>query len=315
MRITKSANDPLDNRRLHAGAFVFGRTKTYKTVDGKIHIEELPQEQWQVVIRDAHEGYISWEEYQAHLQQLAANSQAYSPQRLSPPREGPALLQGLVICGRCGERMTVRYHQRGGQRIVPDYICQREAIARGERPCQRIPGRDLDAAVAELLLAVVTPQTLALTLAIQDEVVTRAAEAQRLRQMQVERAQYEANLAQRRYLRVDPDNRLVADVLEAEWNAKLRALEQARAEAERQQQQDQAVLGDAERQAIGKLASDLPRLWRDERTPNRERKRIVQLLIEDVTLRIGVWTKWGYSRRLEAGSIGSLPQATYRNRY
>jgi hypothetical protein len=219
-----------------------------------------------------------------HLAQLAANSQAYTPQRLRPPREGPALLQGLVLCGRCGERMTVRYHQRGGQRIVPDYLCQRAGIARGVSPCQRVPGRDLDRAIADILVEVVTPETIALTLAVQDALVARAAEAARLRQLQVERAQYEAELAQRRYLRVDPDNRLVADVLEAEWNAKLRALAEAREAAEQHQQQDQLRLSAAEQETIMELPQHLTHFWHDPRTTDRERKRIVRLLIEDVTV-------------------------------
>jgi DNA invertase Pin-like site-specific DNA recombinase len=268
----------------YAGAFVFGRTRTSKTVEGTIRITSLPREQWQVVVRDAHVGYLSWEAYEMHLTQLAANSQAYTPQRLRPPREGPALLQGLVLCGRCGERMTVRYHQRGGQRIVPDYLCQRVGIARGESPCQRVPGRDLDRAIAHVLVEVVTPETIGLTLAVQDELVARTAEAARLRQLQVERAQYEADLAQRRYLRVDPENRLVADVLEAEWNAKLRALAEARDTAERQHHQDQARLSATERETMLALPQELTRFWHDSRTTDRARKRVVRLLIEDVTV-------------------------------
>jgi DNA invertase Pin-like site-specific DNA recombinase len=268
----------------YAGAFVFGRTRTSKTLDGKIHIASLPREQWQVVVHNAHAGYISWEAYETHLTQLAANSQAYTPKRLHPPREGPALLQGLVLCGRCGERMTVRYHQRGGRRIVPDYLCQRAGIARGEPPCQRVPGRDLDRAIANVLVEVVTPETVALTLAVQDELVARAAEAARLRQLQVERAQYEAALAQRRYLRVDPENRLVADVLEAEWNAKLRALAEVREAAEQQHQRDQTRLSAAERETMLDLPRDFTSFWRDPRTTARERKRVVRLLIEDVTV-------------------------------
>ncbi|MDP9373798.1 MAG: recombinase family protein [Chloroflexota bacterium] len=187
----------------YAGADVFGRTRTWKTADGKTHITALPREQWQVVVRDAHVGYITWDEYEAHLAQLAANRQAYVPARLRPPREGPALLQGLALCGRCGTRMTVRYHQRAGQRIVPDYVCQRAGLAQGLPPCQRLLGREVDAAVGDLLLAVVTPEAIAATLAIHDELRARAAEAARLRQQQVERARYEADLAHRRYLRVD----------------------------------------------------------------------------------------------------------------
>jgi hypothetical protein len=113
----------------YTGTFIFGRTRTSKTVEGKSHIAALPREQWQVVVREAHVGYMSWEAYERHLTPLATNSQAYTPQRLRTPWEGQALLQGLVLCGRCGERMTVRYHQRGGRRIVPDYLCQRAGIA------------------------------------------------------------------------------------------------------------------------------------------------------------------------------------------
>ena len=107
---------------------------------------------------ERHVGYISWEDYERNEAQLALNSQAYAPERFSPPREGPALLQGLIICGRCGERMTVRYHQRRGQRIVPDYLCQHKRIEQGEPPCQRIPGSDLDRAIGALLMERVTPK-------------------------------------------------------------------------------------------------------------------------------------------------------------
>jgi hypothetical protein len=196
----------------YAGAYVFGRTRTTKTADGKVHIQDVPRAQWDTLVLNAHVGYITWEDYERNEAQLAMNSQAYAPERFSPPREGPALLQGLIICGKCGERMTVRSHQRGGQRIVPDYLCQRKSIEQGESPCQRIPGSALDRAIGTLLIECVTPQALALTIAVQDELVQRADEAQRLRHLQVERAQYEADLAQRRYLKVDPDNRLVATV-------------------------------------------------------------------------------------------------------
>jgi DNA invertase Pin-like site-specific DNA recombinase len=268
----------------YAGAFVYGRTRTSKTAAGKIHIECLPREDWQVVVREAHAGYITWEEFEAHLAQLMANSQAYTPKRLNPPREGPALLQGLVICGRCGERMTVRYHQRGGQRIVPDYVCQRAAVNRGEPVCQRFLGRDLDAAIAQLLQAVVTPEAIATSLMIQDELVAQAEAAERLRQLNVQRAQYEADLAQRRYNRVDPANRLVADVLETEWNAKLRVLAEARDTAEAQRQWDQLRPSAAERAALQTLPSDFARFWRDPLTTDRDRKRLIRRLIEDVTV-------------------------------
>ena len=106
------------------------RTRTTKTADGKVHIEDVPRSEWVVLMKDVHVGYISWEDYERNEAQLAMNSPGLAPERFSPPREGPALLQGLILCGRCGERMTVRYHQRAGSRIVPDYLCATYALSR-----------------------------------------------------------------------------------------------------------------------------------------------------------------------------------------
>jgi len=268
----------------YTGAFVYGRTRTRKTVAGRITIESIPRPQWDTFIPAAHSGYISWEEYEQNQKQLHENAQANGADRLkSPPREGPALLQGLILCGRCGNRMTVRYHSRNGS-LQPDYLCQSRTIQQAEPICQSIPGAGIDQTIGELLVEVVTPVTLDVALAVQQELQSRLEEADRLRQQQVERARYEAELSQRRYMRVDPANRLVADSLEADWNHKLRFLAEAQEEYQRQREQDQRVLSDQQRAAISSLAADFPRLWRDPHTPQRERKRMVRLLLEDVTL-------------------------------
>lgn len=275
--------DVLHNPR-YAGAFVFGRTKTAKTVEGHVRVRVLPREEWFALLPGAHPGYISWEEYEEHLRRLRENAQAQGcDRRPSPPREGPALLQGLAICGRCGERMGLHYHQRRG-RLVPDYVCQQQTLQQGRAPCQRIPGAAVDAAIGALLVQRMTPLAVDVALAVQAELATRADEARRLRQQQVEAARYDAELAQRRFLRVDPDNRLVADVLEAEWNAKLRALATAQEEVERQRQQDEQEVSAQQQAAVRALTLDFPRLWTDPRTADRERKRMVRLLVEDVTL-------------------------------
>ena len=180
--------------------------------------------------------------------------------------------------------MTVRYHQRGGQRIVPDYLCAHKSIERGEPPCQRIPGAGLDRAIGALLVEHVTPEVVALTIEVQDELVNRAAEAQRLRHLQVERAHYEADLAHRRYLKVDPDNRLVATVLEAEWNTKLRELEEARAIEAQYNQSDQHQVSAQEREETGEVPERFRQFWNDPKTTVRQRKRAVRLVIEDVTV-------------------------------
>jgi DNA invertase Pin-like site-specific DNA recombinase len=244
------ALNTLHNPR-YAGAFFYGRTHSYKTADGRRHIDTLPQEEWRVLVRDAHPGYIDWAEYEDNLRRLAANAQLHGKERrASPPREGPALLQGLVLCGRCGERMTVRYHHRRGQE-APQYVCQRAGIAHGQPLCQSVPGTALDAAIGELLVGMVSPLSLEVALAVQQELRSRVEEAARLRQQQVEQARYQAELAQRRFLQVDPANRLVASVLEAEWNERLRVLAQAQEEAERHSSMDRHVLSAEERRARG----------------------------------------------------------------
>src|SRR2546425_8718253 len=271
----------------YAGAFCLGRTRTPNQLDGSHHTQAVPQDQWQFLLRDAHVGYITWEEYEANLRQLQQNRPAYGEDRRhGPAREGPALLQGLVICGRCGQRMTLRYYERKkGTRLYPEYLCQREQIEQaGETLCQQVLGAGLDAAIAELLLAQLTPLAIDTSMQVYEELHLQAQEAQRLRDQQVERARYAAELAQRRFLRVDPENRLVADVLEADWNARLRELAQVQEEAQRQSEVEQRKLSALERQAIADLIDDFPRVWKDERTSDRDRKRMVRLLVEDVTV-------------------------------
>jgi DNA invertase Pin-like site-specific DNA recombinase len=267
----------------YAGAFVYGRRRTRKTADGGESCRIVPRDQW-ILLPGVHPGYISWEEYEENQRRLRENAQARGHDRgKSPPREGPALLQGLVLCGVCGRRMTVRYHSRAGRRI-PDYMCQKEGIEHSEPFCQQINGEQIDRAISDLLVQTMTPMALDVALSVQQEIQARMDEVDRLRRKQVERARYESDLAQRRYMHVDPANRLVADSLEAEWNNKLRALHEAQEEYDRQRQADHATIDQAQWARIAALASDFPRLWQDPKTPDRERKRMVRLILEDVTL-------------------------------
>jgi len=271
----------------YAGAFAWGRSRVRRRPNGRTVCEALPREEWTVLLPSTHEGYIAWEQYEQNLRQLRDNSAAHgSDRRRSPPREGPALLQGLIVCAKCGRRMTVRYHRRR-EHLLPDYVCQREGIERGEPICAHIPGASIDAAIGELLIETVTPVALEVSLAVQEELGAQAEEADRLRKTHVERARYEAELAQRRYMRVDPENRLVADSLEADWNDKLRAVSDAQEEYEHKRDEDKQALDEEQRRRILSLASDFPRLWQDPTVPQRERKRMVRLLLEDVTFHKG----------------------------
>jgi len=267
----------------YTGAFVYGRRRQRQLPNGKTRTSLQPREAWVALIPEAHPGYITWEKYEDNLARLSECAQSRgSERRKSPPREGPALLQGLAICARCGKRMTVRYHARRGE-LLPEYICQRSAIEEGGTCCARVAGEGVDERIGDLLLSTVTPLALEVALAVQGELEGRAAEADAMRAQYVERARQAAEAAQRRYMAVDPDNRLVAANLEADWNAALRALSDAQEEYERQSLSTD-VVSEQDKARIVALASDFPKLWSDLRTPQRERKRMVRLLIEDVTL-------------------------------
>ena len=208
------ALDTLHNPR-YAGAFCFGKSRTWKDPQGRWHCVNLPREQWAILIKDAHPGYISWEEFEENQKRLQHNQQARAIERQSgPPREGPALLQGLVICGKCGGRMTLRYHQRSGC-LSPDYVCQKQRVEECRPLCQNVPGGVVDDALSALIVESISPLALEVALNVQQQLQERLAEADRLRRQVVERAQYEAEQARIRYMRVDPNNRLVADTLEA----------------------------------------------------------------------------------------------------
>jgi DNA invertase Pin-like site-specific DNA recombinase len=280
---------PLDHSRtlevLHnpryAGAFFYGRTRQSHQTH-KYH--KLPREEWIALVRDAHPGYITWDQFEQHQTMLRENAAIHGEdRRRSPPREGPALLQGIVICGKCGLRMTVRYHQSRGT-VRPMYVCQREGIQQGQPICQHISGASLDLAVGDLVLDAVSPLALEMTLAIEHEFQARLEEADAIRRTHLNRVQYEVDLARQRFMRVDPNNRLVADSLEADWNEKLRLLNDAQERYRQQHEADRRALTEDQRARILTLAQDLPRLWHDPATPDRERKRMLRLIIEDVTL-------------------------------
>ena len=267
----------------YAGCFTYGRHGYHQQPGGKVTSRLLPREEWISFIPGAHPGYITLGQYDANRDRLTANAAAHGRDRVTgPPREGSALLQGIIICGRCGGRMTVRYHQRGDQDL-PTYVCQRDGIANGHRICTTIPGHSLDQRIGMLLIETLTPLAIEAALTVQAELQHRADQADALRAAHVERARYHADLARRRYLAVDPANRLVADTLEADWNTSLRAQNQAQEAYDKARQQHPRQLTDAQKARIQQLVTDLPGIWNDPLTPARERKRIARLLLTDVT--------------------------------
>ncbi len=306
-RLTYSRVAWILNCPRYAGAYAYGRSRSRKLPSGQVQRtkKRLPPDQWYAFIPNAHAGYIRWEDFQANQKTLQENATVSRCQRVrTPPREGPALIQGLALCGHCGRHLHVRYYQQHGQ-LYPAYVCGAGATRPGLKLCQHVAGRSIDQAISDLLLETVTPLNVEVALAIQEELQTRYEEVDRLRQQSLQRAHQEAELARRRYLQVDPDNRLVADQLETDWNSKLGSLRVVQAEYEKQKEADQKSLGAEQRQRVLALAADFPKVWQDPNLPNRERKRIARLLLEDVTLRktdkllVQVRFKGGALRTLE----------------
>jgi len=296
--------ETLHNPR-YAGAFVFGRTKVKRNLEGKTQVH-VNKEDWKVLIQDAHVGYISWQTYESNLKQLSENARNHDKNdRKTPPREGSALLQGLVICGKCGCRMTIRYNYKQKE-TFPRYMCQREGIETGQRRCQDLHGKMLDEAIGEVLLETVTPLNSEITFAVQHELQSRFEHAELLRKQHVERAKYEADLARRRFMQVDPDNRLVANTLEGEWNDKLRDHHAVQEEYEKQKQEDYLRFSEEEKNEIKKLIEKFSKVWHDNSVSYRERKRLVRTIIEDVTLTPSSQRKVVMNIRFKGGATKTL---------
>jgi DNA invertase Pin-like site-specific DNA recombinase len=315
---------PIDHSRVlqilhnprYAGAFAYGRTRTAYNAKLKPVQLRVRRSDWQVLIPDAHEGYISWAEYERNQMRLEHNASGFSPGlRGRMPRHGSALLQGRLLCGRCGARMRVHYEPFDG-RLRPYYVCNEAVVRHAGKHCQWVRGAPVDEAIGNLLLQTVAPAAIEVALAVQQEIAQRVEQAAALRDAQLQRARYEAELARRRYLKVDPENRLVADALEADWNARLRDLDALQREHERQHEADRMLLDEPARQRIRALAADFPRIWNDDRTGAVERKRMLGLLIEDVTLLVGdqvdIHVRWRGGRTQSLAVARPRPMSAVR---
>jgi DNA invertase Pin-like site-specific DNA recombinase len=262
----------------YAGAYVHGRYGSRRSVDedGTVHtmMFERPRAEWPVLIKDHHEGYITWAGYLANEAKLAANRTNTGAR---PPREGCALCQGIITCGSCGKPMRANYHT--DQR--PAYECSSRADRLTTPTCRSVAAATVDAAVAAALLDALTPGQVALALSAAGQVTDRHQRVSRAAELAVERARYEADRAERSFHQVEPENRLVASTLEARWESRLAAL----AEAEQSLEAARDLLPPLPSRAeLEKLAADLPALWHAPTTSSKDRKRLLRTLVADVTL-------------------------------
>jgi DNA invertase Pin-like site-specific DNA recombinase len=271
----------------YAGAFVFGRTKTVRGLDEEARmvtrVVEVPVEDWLICIPDHHPGYVSWDTYMVNRARLRANWRPPVGEGGGAPREGTALLQGLVRCGRCGRRMQVGYSARTNIR----YLCARALHLYGsERTCQSITGRRLEAVVLNEIFAVLEPAALTATAAALRE--AEAAHAKRLRvfELGVERARFEAERARRQFDGCEPENRLVARTLEREWEARLATLRQAEADLAVQRARRPVRLSDEELSWLNRAGVDLRAVFDASTTTMRERKQLLRALIDHVLITV-----------------------------
>jgi DNA invertase Pin-like site-specific DNA recombinase len=269
----------------YAGAYVYGRweysneRRSPKTGKASAHARSVAQ--WPVNITEHHPAYIRWEEFVKNQEQLRENWSHEGNRGV--PREGRALLQGMVYCGVCGRKMSVQ-DRAGKEKRSPWYICGRGYQDGDEKTCQSMTSRSIDAAVVEAFLGAVSPISLRVATQVLDQVERDLIAQRRQRELQLEQARYEARLAQRQYDAVDPSNRLVAAELERRWNEKLERvaqLERAYAQAEEEAQWN---LSAEERKSIAELSRDLPAIWSADTTTNQERKQLLRMAIESVQL-------------------------------
>jgi DNA invertase Pin-like site-specific DNA recombinase len=271
----------------YAGAYVYGRTTTRRRpLPGeaprvKGYTRQVKRDEWPTLLKDHHPGYISWGQFRRNQEQLDDNRTFDPDHRRGAVREGGALLQGIVGCGVCGRRMTVRYMPDG---IRPIYVCARFHTDFAGKTCQFMRGDGIDVAVAQLLLAAIEPAQLTIALEAVAHLEAQAQAIEHQWQLRLERARYEADRARRHYLAVEPEHRLVARSLERDWNEKLTALDQLERDYAEMRPVASSHVSEAERQGIIALVHDLPAVWRAKTTTHAERKHVVRLLIKDVML-------------------------------
>jgi len=272
----------------YAGAYSFGRHQCQRalTPDGEVrsHVKTVERSQWRVLLLDHHEGFVDWEQFERNQLRLEKNRTSVPP--MIPggaAREGAALLQGLLMCGKCGRRLCVRYGGNGG--LYPTYLCgasHREGLS--TKDCMSVRCDPLDVAVAEQVLDALQPAELELAMSVLKNLEGRDQALMHQWKMRLERAEYEAALAERRYQEADPSNRLVTSTLERWWNEALLRVEEIKRQSTEAEHRTAHVVTAEQRAEVMALARELPRLWNAPSTSAKDRKRMLRLLIKDITV-------------------------------
>ena len=269
----------------YTGAYVYGRFRDRKTVDTDGHFEHHSvrldkKEEWKVFLPNHHPAYISWDDYEANQSFLKSNRT--NAEVSGPAREGAALLTGVILCGKCGRRMTVRYTGTGG--IRPVYECPGRWEHGNKATCSYVPADVLDNAVSEKILSIMKASELELALKIMHNIKDNDRLSDKQWQLSIERAQYEADRAERQFMLADPENRLVVRTLETNWNQKLKDLEKAKQDYAIHCSRKPWTPSAKEEEDILSLAQKIPDIWNAPSSTPAEKKRVIRILIEDVTV-------------------------------
>jgi excisionase family DNA binding protein len=269
---------------MYAGGYAFGKAEARTRVVGgrarKTIGHSKPVENWTVLIRDHHPGYITWEQYERNQALLADNAHMKSRMEPKAGRGGRSLLAGLLRCRRCGRMLHVAYS--GTRSEVPRYHCRGAHINHGAAWCISFGGLRPDQAIAAEILKAVEGNAVEAAV----EAATRIAEQRRQQRqalaLELEQAQYEARLAARRYEAVDPDNRLVAAELEARWNTALRRVGEVEVRLRQTETTGQETTRIPDKESLVSLAQNLPAVWNAEATDMRLKQRITRILIQEI---------------------------------
>ena len=273
---------------VYAGAYAFGKTRRERYVDEhsrpRKRTRKLPQEEWEVLIWEHHPGYIEKATFERNQAQLASNTRPRAHEPGGAVREGQALLQGIAVCGRCGRKLKVHYQGTRGHKS-PAYHCPGSVLVEGRGEwCVRVGGTRIEEAVAAALIQALTPAGVKAALRAAEALEADHDAALAQWHLQVERARYEAERAERRYRQVEPEHRLVARGLERDWERALGALAEAEAELAVRERQRPRTLTPEEREQLLALGSDLGRVWSAPTTTDRDRKQLLRCLIEEAIL-------------------------------
>lgn len=275
----------------YAGAYAFGQTKSIESMVSPVLLEtrRAPRrvniKNWTVLIPDHHPGYINWTQYVSIQERLKANSYRFKLGHRGAIRLGAALLQGRIICGKCGRPMYVVYPSSKRNAKAPRYFCRHTQIDSSIRICQSIASSVIDRAVTRQLLTAIAPAQLEMSIETWQQLESQATRVDQQWGLRLERAEFEADLARRRFINVEPENRLVARCLEQAWNERLKELEQLKLEHAEVKLRKPVSIGTEEKTLLFSLAQDFPLIWDAETTTNEQRKMLLRQIITDVTLK------------------------------